>query len=193
MCHTVRSVRKPNHTKFLGRETDVSLVCSSSATRICSTFLFMSTYLKVNIIWAFIMMISLGCTHNQAQEKEAPNEKRDSQNDENGLRERKKKVKYIVYKGEISVESGVYKESGTGAYEMADTRTYTVKVMPDLSSASINDGPFTNLTHNRDNVYLFTWGTMAGSGISVTPTHVTILNYDGSVFGTVYKNEEVYE
>ncbi len=153
----------------------------------------MSNLRKVTPVLILVLLIHTGCFQDRTKDTIDSIEKQVFQDEKSKLLPGEKKVKYTVYSGEIANESGVSRESGLSVYEMENPRTYTVKVVADLAYASINDGPFTNLIHDKDNVYLFTQGAMMGLGISITPNHVTMLNYDGSTVGIVYKTEDIYE
>lgn len=153
----------------------------------------MSNFQRVTPVCVLIILINTGCFQNNIKDTVDLIWKQKIWDEKSESLAEKKKLKYTVYSGKLLNESGIYREYGPNAKEMENARTYTVKVMPDLSSASINGGPLTNLVHDKDNVYLFTQGAMMGSGISVTPNNVTILNYDGSEFGIVYKTEDIYE
>lgn len=153
----------------------------------------MSNFKRVTPFFVFIILINAGCFQTEIKDTVGLIWEQKFRDDESELLAEKKKLKYTIYSGEIANESGVSRESELSVYEMENARTYTVKVVADLGYASINDGPFTNLVHDKDNVYLFTQGAMMGSGISITPNHVTMLNDDGSTVGIIYKTGDIYE
>ncbi len=103
-----------------------------------------------------VLLIYTGCFRDRAKGIIDTIEKQAFQDEKSKLLVEEKKVKYTVYNGKISTESGVHRESGQSMNEATNMRTYTVKVVSKLDYASINDEPFTNLAHGKGNVYLFT-------------------------------------
>lgn len=84
--------------------------------------------------------------------------------------------------------------TGTAKDEIGNTVVYTLRVKPDLSSASIMPSSssqinYLQIEHIKNGVYQWIEGTIAGLKLAPEKSQCTLYKFDGKYFCTLYRQD----
>lgn len=134
-----------------------------------------------SFIFIGILMVFANCNNKNDKPNSSNTENETIKQSEQTQENSKPEPKFIIYSGTITTPYYPDNPEVGGV-----TNSYTLKLSLDLDKASLN-GPMLRIQETQNGQYMFMDGKIMYMSFLPTKDFVTIYNYQGGEFGTLYK------